>query len=228
MLSNPVEKFSNQAFQIASFRFRKSFEEGLDYIFSPIVIVLLIVTVISVVMGLRQAKAIMAEGDVKSGSKRAPIVFLMIILAYVVIALINASMIPNYNLTDKIVPLVIGGITLAALLILVVQMILRSETDAIFADKESSGEDADAPYGLWSTLAWFAGLIAATWVLGFILALTGFLIAFLRVRAQASWTKTLIMTAAGLALMCVMAGALNRDFPPGLLQDVTDMPWPLN
>ncbi|WP_298496157.1 tripartite tricarboxylate transporter permease [uncultured Maritimibacter sp.] len=228
VLSNPVEKFSNQAFQIASFRFRKSFEEGLDYIFSPIVIVLLIVTVISVVMGLRQAKAIMAEGDVKSGSKRAPIVFLMIILAYVVIALINASMIPNYNLTDKIVPLVIGGITLAALLILVVQMILRSETDAIFADKESSGEDADAPYGLWSTLAWFAGLIAATWVLGFILALTGFLIAFLRVRAQASWTKTLIMTAAGLALMCVMAGALNRDFPPGLLQDVTDMPWPLN
>ncbi|NIY73147.1 tripartite tricarboxylate transporter permease [Marivivens donghaensis] len=228
VLSNPVEKFSNQAFQIASFRFRSSFQEGMDYIFSPIVIVLLIITVVSVVLGLRQAKSIMAEGDVKAGSKRAPLVFLLIIMAYVVAALINANMIPDYNLTDKIVPLVIGGITLAALLILLVQMILRPETDTIFADKESSGEDADAPYGLWPTLAWFGGLIAATWVLGFILALTGFLIAFLRVRAQASWTKTLIMTAGGLALMCVMAGALNRDFPPGLLQDVTDMPWPLN
>ncbi|WHZ37901.1 tripartite tricarboxylate transporter permease [Sagittula sp. MA-2] len=228
VLSNPVEKFSNQAFQIASFRFRKSFEEGMDYIFSPIVIVLLIVTVVSVVLGIRQAKTIMAEGDVKSGSKRAPIVFLLVILAYVVTALLNANMIPDYNMTDKIVPLVIGGITLVALLILLAQMLMRPEGDTIFADKEMAGEDADAPYGLWGTLAWFAGLIAATYVLGFILALAGFLVTFLRVRAQAPWPKTLILTACGIALMCVMAGALNRDFPPGLLQDVTDLPWPLN
>ena len=228
VLSNPVEKFSNQAFQIASFRFRKSFEDGMDYIFSPIVIVLLIVTVVSVVLGLRQAKSIMAEGDVQSGSKRAPLVFLLIIMGYVVAALINASLIPNYNMTDKIVPLVVGGIALAALLILLVQMILRPESDAIFADKEVSGEDADAPYGLWSTLAWFVGLIVATYFVGFILALLGFLISFLRVRAQAHWPKTLILTACGIALMCVMAGALNRDFPPGLLQSAVDLPWPLN
>lgn len=227
VLSNPVEKFSNQAFQIASFRFRSSFSDGMDYIFSPIVIVLLIITVVSVVLGLRQAKSIMAEGDVQSGSKRAPIVFLLVLMAYVVTALINANMIPDYNMTDKIVPLIVGGVTVTALLILLVQMILRPETDTIFADKEMVGEDADAPYGLWSTLAWFAGLIAATYVLGFILALTGFLVSFLRVRAQAPWPKTLILTAAGIALMCVMAGALNRDFPPGLLQGVVDLPWPL-
>ncbi len=227
VLSNPVEKFSNQAFQIASFRFRKSFEEGMEYIFSPIVIVLLIVTVISVVLGLRQAKSIMAEGEVQSGSKRAPIIFLLVILAYVVTALLNANAIPDYNMTDKIVPLVIGGITLAALLILLVQMILRPEGDTIFADKEMAGEDADAPYGLWGTLAWFLGLIVMTYFLGFILALAGFLVTFLRVRAQAPWPKTLILTASGIALMCVMGGALNRDFPPGLLQDAVDLPWPL-
>ncbi|WP_417743201.1 tripartite tricarboxylate transporter permease [Salipiger sp.] len=228
VLSNPVEKFSNQAFQIASFRFRRSFEEGMDYIFSPIVIVLLIITVVSVVLGLRQAKTIMAEGDVQSGSKRAPIVFLLVIMAYVVTALLNANAIPDYNMTDKIVPLVIGGITLVALLILLVQMILRPEGNTIFADKEASGEDADAPYGLWGTLAWFASLIAATYFVGFILALAGFLVVFLRVRAQAPWPKTLILTACGLALMCVMAGALNRDFPPGLLQDAVNLPWPLH
>ncbi|KJZ17180.1 tripartite tricarboxylate transporter permease [Loktanella sp. S4079] len=227
VLSNPVEKFSNQAFQIASFRFRSSFSDGMDYIFSPIVIVLLIITVVSVVLGLRQAKSIMAEGDVQSGSKRSPIVFLLVLMAYVVTALINANMIPDYNMTDKIVPLIVGGVTVTALLILLAQMILRPETDTIFADKEMAGEDADAPYGLWSTLAWFAGLIAATYVLGFILALTGFFVSFLRVRAQAPWPKTLILTAAGIALMCVMAGALNRDFPPGLLQGVVDLPWPL-
>ena len=138
VLSNPVEKFSNQAFQIASFRFRKSFEEGMDYVFSPIVIVLIIVTVVSVVLGLRQAKSIMAEGDVQSGSKRAPLVFLLVISAYLVTALINASLIPNFNLTDKIVPLVVGGIALTCCLIMLVQMMLRPETDVIFADKEVS------------------------------------------------------------------------------------------
>jgi len=145
----------------------------------------------------------------------------------VVAALLNANSIPDYNMTDKIVPLVVGGITLAALLILLVQMILRPETDAVFADKELAGEDADAPYGLWGTLAWFVGLIVATYFVGFILALLGFLVVFLRVRAQAAWPKALILTAAGIALMCVMAGALNRDFPPGLLQDAVDLPWPL-
>jgi ABC-type Fe3+-siderophore transport system permease subunit len=130
-------------------------------------------------------------------------------------------------MTDKIIPLVVGGFSLICCLILLAQMMRRPEGDAIFADKEIAGEDANAPYGLWSTLAWFAGLIAATWFVGFILALAGFLIAFLRVRAGASWQKTLLLTVAGIAFMCLMAGALNRDFPPGLLQDATDLPWPL-
>ncbi len=227
VLSNPVEKFTNQAFQIASFRFRKSFEEGMDYVFSPIVIVLIIITVVSVVLGIRQAKTIMAEGEVQSGSKRAPVVFLLVIAGYLTFALINANMIPDYNMTDKIIPLIIGGFALACCMILLVQMMRRPEGDSIFADKEVSGEDADAPYGLWSTLAWFGGLIAATWVVGFILALVGFLIAFFRVRAGSSWGMSLLLTACGIAFMCLMASALNRDFPPGLLQGAVDLPWPL-
>ncbi|MEM7061337.1 MAG: tripartite tricarboxylate transporter permease [Pseudomonadota bacterium] len=227
VLSNPVEKFTNQAFQIASFRFRKSFEEGMDYIFSPIVIVLIIITVVSVVLGIRQAKTIMAEGDVQSGSKRAPLVFLLVLMAYLITALVNANTIPDYNMTDKVIPLVIGGFSLACCAVLLVQMMRRTEGDVIFADKEVSGEDADTPYGLWSTLAWFAGLIIATWFVGFILALIGFLITFFRVRAGADWRITLILTAVGIAFMCLMAGALNRDFPPGLLQSAVDLPWPL-
>nr|WP_321443241.1 tripartite tricarboxylate transporter permease [uncultured Cohaesibacter sp.] len=227
VLSNPVEKFTNQAFQIASFRFRKSFEEGIDYIFSPIVIILIIITLVSIVLGLRQAKSIMTEGDVQSGTKRAPMIFLFVIAGYLLVALINAQLIPDYNMTDKIIPLVVGGLSLLCCLILFVQMIRRDEGDSIFADKEISGEDADAPFGLWSTLAWFASLIIATWFVGFILALIGFLITFLRVRAGAGWAKTFILTAAGITLMLVMAGALNRDFPPGLLQSMVDLPWPL-
>ena len=227
VLSNPVEKFTNQAFQIASFRFRKGFDVGMEYIFSPIVIALLVITLISVVLGIRQAKTIMAEGEVNSGSKRAPMIFLLVIAGYLTVSLINANAIPDYNMTDKIVPLVVGGVSVLCCLILLVQMMRRPEGDMIFADKEVAGDDADASYGLWSTLAWFAGLIAATYFVGFILALVGFLISFLRVRAGSGWAQTLLLTACGIGFMCFMAYMLNRDFPPGLLQDAVDLPWPL-
>jgi hypothetical protein len=137
-------------------------------------------------------------------------------------------MIPDYNMTDKIVPLVIGGISLLCCFILFAQMVMRPEGDAIFADKEIAGDDARAPHGLWPTLGWLASLIIATYFVGFILALVGFMISFFRSRAQASWVKTILLTAAGIAFMCLMAGALNRDFPPGLLQGAVDLPWPLN
>ncbi len=227
VLSAPIEKFSNQAFQIASFRFRESFADGMDYVFSPIVIVLLIITVISVILGLRQAKLIMSEGNVASGAKRAPLIMLLVITAYLTIAVVDASTISHFNITDKIVPMVIGGLALLCCLVLLVQMIRKPEGNVIFADRELAGDDAKAPHGLWATLAWFAGLIGLTGLLGFVLALLIFLLTFFRIRAQASWKMTLILTGAGIALMCLMAWLLNRDFPPGLLQEAVDLPWPL-
>ncbi|MEM7197932.1 MAG: tricarboxylate transporter, partial [Pseudomonadota bacterium] len=81
--------------------------------------------------------------------------------------------------------------------------------------------------GLWGTLAWLGLLIALTWGLGFILALGLFLVLYFRLRAHASWMRTLVLTAGGIGFICFMAGVLNRDFPPGLLQDMVELPWPL-
>ncbi|MEO0544934.1 MAG: tripartite tricarboxylate transporter permease [Pseudomonadota bacterium] len=226
VLSNPVEKFTNQAYQIAAFRFRESTQAGLEYIFSPIVIVLIIITVVSVVLGIRQAKSIMAEGEVESGSKRAPMIFLFAVMAYFIATYWNASLISDRLLGDKIIPMVVSAIALAGCLILLVQMIRRPETDVVFADRETSGEDAEATYGLWPTLAWFAGLLLLTGIFGFIIALAVFLVSFLRFRASLSWLNAILYSACGIAFMCFMAWSLNRDFPPGLLQRYADLPWP--
>ena len=75
-------------------------------------------------------------------------------------------------------------------------------------------------------LAWFAGLLALASVLGFILALAIFLVAFFRVRARLGWPRTVIFSALGIAFMLGMASVLNRDFPPGLLQSLVELPWP--
>ncbi|MEM0907671.1 MAG: hypothetical protein AAGJ94_09930, partial [Pseudomonadota bacterium] len=57
-------------------------------------------------------------------------------------------------------------------------------------------------------------------------ALAIFMVVFLRLRAQASWTRTLAIGGGSIALILVMAGVLNRDFPPGLLQAYVSLPWP--
>ena len=228
VLSDPVENFSNQAYQIASFRFNNSFESGMEYIFSPIVITLLLITVVSVYLGIRQAKRIRSEGDVVAGGKRAPIIFLLLITAYFIAALGNANGISDFNLTDKIVPLVVGGVGLICCLILLLQMLRSRPGEVIFADQEACGNNTPMPYGLWASLAWFASLIIATWFVGFILALLGFLLCFFRMRAQCNWQRTIILTIAGIGLICFMAWLLNRNFPPSLLQSMVALPWPLS
>lgn len=227
VLSNPAEAFTNQAFQVARARFRQSPEVGLDYIFSPIVIVLIIITIVSIVIGLRQAKSIMAEGDVKSGSKRAPLIFLLVILAYLVASYWNASLISERLFTDKVFPLFVSAVAIVACLLCLVRMMRKPETDIIFADREVDGEDAEARHSLWSTLAWFASLLVLTALIGFILALCIFLFSFMRFRAGLSYLMTAVYAAGGIILMCFMAWILNRDFPPGLLQEFFDLPWPL-
>ncbi|MFL4468429.1 tripartite tricarboxylate transporter permease [Tateyamaria armeniaca] len=226
VLSNPAETYANQAVQIASSRFRKSFGEGIEYIFTPIVIVLLIITVVSVVIGLRQAKHIMAEGDVKSGSKRAPFVFMLLIAGYIAYALFDAASIPSFS-RDRVFPMFVASVCLVGCAVLIIRMMLKPETDVIFADREREGDDAEATHGLWATLGWFAALLVLTSLLGFILALAVFLFSFMLIRAGLKAPMAAAYAGAGIAFMCTMAWLLNRDFPPGLLQEYVDLPWPL-
>lgn len=226
VLSNPAETYTNQAVQIASARFRKGFEEGMDYIFSPIVIVMIVITLISIVVGLRQSKMIRPEGDVAAGSKVAPMVFLIAILGYLTIAFVDAAMIPSYARTDAIFPLFIGGVSILGASILLVQMAFRSGPHPLFADSEVA-DKATLPRSLGATLAWFLALLVLTMLVGFILALAVFLFTFIHFRAGRSLLFSAVYTVCGIGFMMFMASMLNRDFPAGLLQSLVKLPWPL-
>lgn len=225
VLSTQAENYSYQAFQVASFKFQRSAEQGFGYIFTPIVLSLIVITVVSVYFGLKQAKQINSEGAVKTGGKSAPLIFLLLVIGYLATSLVDALLIDQT--TDMIFPATISFVSLLACLGLLLRMIRAPGTDPIFADREAHGEDASAPHGLWSTLGWFGLLLGLSALFGFILALVIFLLTFLRVRAGLTWMKVGAFAAAGIAFMCAMAWMLNRDFPPGLLQAYVDLPWPL-
>lgn len=227
VLSTPVENYSNNANQIAGIRFRESFEVGMAYVFSPIVLILAAITLLSVVVGLRQAKTILAEGEVPSGGKRAPLMFLLVVIAFISYALYNTASIPDYAAVDRVFPVFVATISLIGALILLVQMMVVPETHVIFADRENSEEGNANVIGLWPTLAWFAFLLGLTSLIGFILALAVFLVSFMRFRVGLKWLSSGLYALAGVLFMCGMAALLNRDFPPGLLQSYVTLPWPL-
>jgi len=225
VLSSQAEAFANMANQIAGARFRRSYEAGFDYIFSPITIAILVLTVISIVIGIRQGRHILSQGQPPTGSKRAPLIFLIGITVYLLVAWFDALSISRVG--DKIFPVTVGAVTLIGCLVLLIRMMLAPEGHPIFADMERGGEDGNAPHGLWATLGWFAFLLALSALLGFVLALAIFFVAFLRYRARIGWILAVVLTAAGVGLITFLGGVLGRDFPPGLLQTFYDLPWPL-
>jgi TctA family transporter len=224
VLSNQAEQFVNMSTQIANARFRRSFEAGIDYLVSPITVGILILIVVSVIVGLRQSKNIRENIDTHTGTKRAPFLFMLALTAYVAVSVVDAGSISRFG--DKVFPLTVGLVTLAACLALLARMMLRPETDDVFIDLEAGGADAEAPQGLWRTLAWFLGLLILTGLFGFVIALAAFFVGFFRLRAGVSWLWTLIYAAIGLGFICFLASILGRDFPPGLLQEYFDLPWP--
>lgn len=225
VLSNQAESFANMANQIAGARFRRGFDVGLEYVASPLAITLLVLTIISIIFGIRNAKNIRENIDAPTGTKRGPVIFLMVVTAYIAVSLWDATTITRFG--DKIFPVVVGTVTLIGCLLLLLRMRLKPETDDVFIDLEAGGEDAAAPHGLWRTLAWFIGLLCLTGVFGLVIALAIFFVAFFRLRGGLTWVASAAYAAAGIGFMLFLAWVLGRDFPPGLLQAYTNLPWPL-
>ena len=223
VLANQAEVYTYQAVQ---FGMRKGFW---DYFATPTVGILLVITVVSVWLGARQSSQIMeaqAEEDRKPPpeSKTPALIFAGLIVGFLVVAVYNAVTIDV--LIDKVFPLAVSGFTLATAALVLLQMLRAPNTAPVIADQEQVGEDATAPYGLWQMLAWLLGLIALTALVGFVIALSVFFVLFLRLRAGQDWTRVAMLTTGGLGVLLALAWALNRDFPPGYLQELADLPWP--
>lgn len=225
VLAKPVEQYSNNAYQISTFRMDQGLHAVMDYLLSPIVWVLIVITLISVVIGIRQAKNIQAEGEVPTGLKRGPLMFLLTVIVFTGWFMIEMYTIPDYAWVDAVFPVVISTFTFACLLGLLILMALKPENDLIFADREL--EIDNSQHSFWRTLGWFAGLLILTSLTGFIIALSVFLLCFFLIRARESISKSLIYSLSGLGFMLFMGWLLNRDFPPGLLQEFVNLPWPL-
>jgi TctA family transporter len=113
---------------------------------------------------------------------------------------------------------------------MVLYRLLRQQIeDPVNYDHEAEGEHVRhaGTLSLSRPILWLAGLLAASALVGFFIAIVGFFILFLRLEARASWRRTAVLTAAASGFLLVLADTLVLDFPPGVLQHYVDLPWPI-
>lgn len=239
VLSTQAENYTYQAYQVATAKFKIGMTEGFHYIFTPIVLVLIVLTIVSVWVGVKQGRQIRVEtmraGDYTNTNaietkprmriQNPAFVFALVLAVYALVSLLDAWSIQT--LTDMIFPFSVAAVTLLMCAIIIVRMVLFPFDSVLFTDSEKTKDEAIAEHGLWTTLAWFAALLVLSALVGFILALAVFFVAFLRWRGTLPWVRAILLSACGLVFILFMARVLNRDFPPGLLQMWFDLPWPL-
>lgn len=208
---------------------------GWGFVTRPGVLIIAAIIALSVWFGLRNRvdeAAPMAAVEENSGgtaalTSRGPqIAFAGLVLACFAVAAWDTS---HHSFLGAVFPWgVIAVASLFAVGLLWVLLLGTNENPAIY-DQEIHGDHVgkEGVGNLWGGVFWIALLIGLSALVGFFLALVSFFVIFLRLRAHASWKRTLLMTAGAAAFVLGLAYALSLNFPEGVLQRMASLPWPL-
>ena len=166
-------------------------------------------------------------GPAANARARAPqIAFALVALAFFGVGIHDAL---KQSFLGQVFPLIMASAGALFTALVLALLVFGKPNHPVSSDTEHEARSEDTP--LRSTLgaiAWVAVLVVLTAVAGFVIALATFFVAFLRIRAQASWLMTVTLTAGCTGFVLTLASALNMRFPGGLLQDLYRLPWPFS
>ncbi|NGM20031.1 tripartite tricarboxylate transporter permease [Roseomonas stagni] len=213
VLAQPMETYLYQAVQFY----------GWSFVERPGVLIIAAMIALFVFIGARQRR--LADTDDESdkrGHARPQAIFALVPIAIFAAVLLDAT---KHSFLGAVFP----GMVAAAMLVISIPIALKlafaNDPGSLLHDGEEGADESQG--GFWTYLFWFAGLILGSALVGFLLASIVFFLAFLRVAAKCSWTKTLVLTAIANGGLVAVADILVLDFPNGLLQSMIDLPWPL-
>jgi putative tricarboxylic transport membrane protein len=213
VLAQPMETYLYQAVQFY----------GWGFVERPGVLIIAAMIAIFVFIGARQRR--LADTDDESekrGQARPQAIFALVPVVIFAAVLLDAT---KHSFLGAVFPAMVAGAMLVISIPIVLKLFFAKDAGSLLHDGEE-GSDASQG-GFWTYLFWFAGLILGSALLGFLLASIVFFLAFLRVAAKCTWTKTLVLTAIANGGLVAVADVLVLDFPSGLLQSIIDLPWPL-
>ena len=207
---------------------------GWSFLGRPGVIIIGLMTLASIWFGLRNR--VDEHGSVVPATDDAPdkpglrahlpqIGFALAMGGVMLVAALDAL---KHDFLAQVFPLSVALIGLAMLVVLIPQLVAGKTGHHAHFDGELTGDHVGQPGigSLWGGLAWIAGLVGLTALVGFYAALLIFFPVFLIVRAKAGLVAVVLMTAAAAGFILLLAWALALNFPSGLVQDAIDLPWP--
>lgn len=199
------------------------------------VIIIGALTLASIFFGLRNrvdehGKVVPVEDnapDVPQFKAHLPqIAFAAAVLALMGLALFDAL---QHDFLGKVFPLSVAVVGLVIVSILLWELWFGKVGHHSHFDAELTGDHVGKPEvkGLWPGLIWLSVLVGLSALVGFVLGVAAFFLAFMRLRVGASWLKSLHMTAWAVGGIILAAWMLSLNFPSGVLQSLIDLPWPL-
>jgi len=201
---------------------------GWQMLTRPGVLIIMAIAAVSVWLGARGGVTDTeptTDADAGRAENRRPqLVFLIGVAAMSIYAIVSAA---RLSPLGSMFPISVAVVTIALAAYLIWALSAGPLDSPLNFDAEADRDNAELGMGrrLWPNVAWFAVLTAATALLGFVLATLAFFVLFLRIKAKASWPRTLMLTASAVAVLTVLMQVLLVELPQGLLGLYVDLPW---
>jgi putative tricarboxylic transport membrane protein len=214
VLAEGAENYLYQAIQF----------HGWAWLARPGVLIIAAITVASMWAGTRYGRAMIDEGGAsgKVRDTRPQLLFALFLAALFAYAVWDSL---RWTILAKAFPL---GVAIAALVgtLYVAAAIFRGpRASGLIFDTEAEPKPGTTSMGHY--VLWFAGLLAASALAGFVIGLALFFAAFLHFKARAPLLRNALLTASAVLFLAAMSYIFVLDFPRGLLQELVEMPWPL-
>jgi hypothetical protein len=190
--------------------------------------IILVLIAVSVVLAARMKphrEPLTAQGPHAPANKRPQAIFLGTIAACVLYVIYDVW---DLAFLGKVFPMAVAIITLALIAAAAV-LFRRDRPNYVFFDseRESSGEERPLRSDL-HYQGWMLALLAAIAAVGFILGIFVYITAFLRVKARAKWHWAVIGALGAIGVLGLFGHLFVLDYPRGLLQQFSELPWPLD
>jgi len=192
---------------------------GWDWIWRPGVLVIGALTLGSIYLGIRFAPKEVEKTAAAAAENPWPQrIFALLILGFFLVCLWDNL---DRSFLGRVFPVTVAGAGALFSLLAVVLLFRAGSGHAIYTDldRESAVGDRPPERSAEHYLLWFAALVAGTWLIGLLPAVFLFFLAFLRLKAGASWALTLLLAVAAVGFLVFMGGLLTIVYPEGLLED---------
>jgi TctA family transporter len=197
---------------------------GLSFLQRPGVIILLVLVVLSMIAAIRFKPNDPTEEELKglhSGSRwQGQVAFTGVFLAFTLMVLIDGV---QKKFLAMLFPVSISAATLIGLIALMAMQLRRAGPSTVYYDLDH--DPRESTHSNLHYLLWIGGMLGATALIGFPLALTAFIFVFTMVKAGGGIVRNALLALAGLAFLGVMAYFLVLKYPSGLLQEFIGLPW---